>query len=150
MPCQPLILRGDELLSNFFIGQIMHNNFHFKTQKELSKHLARELRKNSTKAEKIFWDFIRNRRFNGIKFYRQYVIFYNDYDIDRFFIADFYSHEKKLIVELDGGIHTNQKEYDNIREQIIKQKGIRVIRFKNEQVENRIDWVLEKLTVFIE
>lgn len=58
---------------------------------------AKELRKSMTIAEKILWKHLRNNKLNGLKFRRQHPL-----DI---FIADFYCHPKRLIIELDGGIH---------------------------------------------
>ena len=52
---------------------------------------------------------------------------------------------KRVGVEIDGGIHEEQKDYDKLRDQIINQYGIKVIRFTNEEVVNRSDWVLAKI-----
>ena len=100
---------------------------------------AKELRKELTEAEIILWDRIRNRQLNGLKFRRQHPI-----DI---FIADFYCHEMKLIVELDGGIHDTieQMEYDDGRSFELEEKGFKIIRFRNEEVFNEIEQVLEKI-----
>ena len=67
---------------------------------------ARELRQRETKAEKVLWYNIRDRKINGLKFRRQHAL-----DI---FIADFYCHEIKLVVEIDGSIHDlkENQEYD--------------------------------------
>lgn len=85
------------------------------------KNLARDLRRNETKYEKIFWDVVRNRKLYGIKFLRQYPIKFKYYDETRFFIADFYCAEKSLVVEIDGKIHEKQKDYDELRTYIINQ-----------------------------
>jgi very-short-patch-repair endonuclease/nicotinamide riboside kinase len=98
---------------------------------------ARSLRKNQTKAEAVFWEQVRNRRFNGLKFTRQFII---EYENDQYFIADFHCHELKLIVELDGGIHKSQIEYDLIREDILLELGYELIRFQNEEVLK--DWTM--------
>jgi very-short-patch-repair endonuclease len=68
---------------------------------EVAKIICRDLRKRQTKAEEIFWQAVRNRKFLGNKFLRQHPIFYDLKGKESFFIADFYCHEKKLIVELD-------------------------------------------------
>lgn len=60
---------------------------------------------------------------------------------EAYFIADFYCAEKKLVIELDGEIHRQQKEYDNNRDEILNGMGIEVIRFKNEDVEKAIEFV---------
>jgi len=106
---------------------------------------CRELRKNSTKAEKLFWERIRNRRFEGRKFNRQFPIFYNLNGKDNFFIADFYCHQEKLVIEIDGEIHKNIIEEDKFRTEILNILGYKVLRFKNEEVEQYIDEVLIKL-----
>jgi very-short-patch-repair endonuclease len=94
--------------------------------------LARDLRKRSTPPERKLWNELRNRRFHGIKFLRQYPIIYEvDRGLFRFYIPDFYAHEIRLAVELDGKIHDLQKEYDQDRDFILMQNQISVIRFKN-------------------
>jgi len=103
---------------------------------------ARELRKNQTKAEKYFWRVVRNRKFQGYKFNRQFII---EHESHSFFIADFYCHEKKLIVEIDGDVHRAQVEYDKIREEILQDLGFRIIRFKNEEVLKNWSGVDEQL-----
>jgi very-short-patch-repair endonuclease len=105
--------------------------------------VAKELRKNMTEAEKILWQELRNRRLNNIKFRRQFPLVFGDNN----FVADFYSAEKKLIIEIDGGIHGGQeiKECDNYREDIIMLAGYQVLRFKNEEVVYSIKKVLKKI-----
>jgi len=115
------------------------------SQKELAKHLARELRKNQTQAENIFWELVRDRRFYNKKFYRQKVLYYQNLDLKKFFIADFYNHEEKLVVEIDGKIHLYQKDYDSARNELIKVLNIKVVRFSNEQVLNEIETIKIKL-----
>ncbi len=100
---------------------------------------GRELRQSSTKAEKILWEYLRNRKLDGLKFRRQHPI-------DKF-IADFYCHEKKLVVELDGAVHDDKMnaQYDAARTYEFKVSGITVIRFRNSEVENSISFVLYKI-----
>ena len=111
--------------------------------------VARELRSKSTTAEKIFWDAVRNRKVLDRKFNRQFPIHFEYDGIKRFFIADFYCHEKKIIVEIDGGIHEQQKDYDKLRTAIINELGIKMIRFKNDLVKNNLDEVIESLKEFL-
>ena len=118
-------------------------------QRLLVKQLCRELRKNATKGEQIFWEAVRNRRFRNRKFNRQYPIFFEDSGKRRFFIADFYCHEENLVVEIDGKIHDYQKDRDEIRSNIINLLGMKVIRFKNEEIENDIREVLDRLERFL-
>ena len=100
---------------------------------------ARHLRKNQTPSEKFFWEKVRNRRFFNKKINRQFIIEHsNRMGNKQFFIVDFYCHEKKLIIELDGKIHKYQIKYDREREEILKEIGFKVIRFKNDEVLH--DW----------
>jgi very-short-patch-repair endonuclease len=98
---------------------------------------AKDLRKSMTEAEKILWKQLRNNKLNGLKFRRQHPL-----DI---FIADFYCHQKKLIIELDGGIHDSpeQKEYDEGRTFELEEKGFKILRFRNEDIINDLGSVLE-------
>ncbi|NVJ45641.1 MAG: endonuclease domain-containing protein [Cytophagia bacterium] len=100
-----------------------------------ARNFARELRMNQTKAEDCLWRRVRNRRFFGYKFTRQFLI---EYSKGSYFIADFYCHEAQLIVEVDGKIHLQQKEYDESRTRILNDLGYKVIRLKNEDVID--DW----------
>jgi very-short-patch-repair endonuclease len=115
-------------------------------EKKTITQLARDLRKNQTNSEKILWQNLRARKLNDLKFNRQFPIVYGrNFDgTSHFFIADFYCHEKKLVIELDGKIHDFQKEYDKERDSILNQLGLDVIRIKNEELEN-ISQVLEKI-----
>jgi very-short-patch-repair endonuclease len=104
------------------------------------KQFARELRKNQTPAEAFFWEKVRNRRFLGKKINRQFIIQHeNIMGKRRFFIADFYCHEHKLVIEIDGGIHgqKDQLAYDRIREDMLEEMGYAVVRFRNEEVLER-------------
>ena len=98
--------------------------------------LCREMRQNPTKAESAMWEIVRRRQFLGLKFYRQYPIFLMENERRRFLITDFFCHEKKLVLELDGGIHSRQKEYDDIRDSVLEELGLKVIRIKNEELLN--------------
>lgn len=112
------------------------------------KKIVRKLRKNQTEAEIILWNELRNRKLDGIKFLRQHAIIYEFNKREFFFfIPDFYSAEHKLVIELDGKIHDYTKEKDCRREMILKEKGIRILRFKNEEVKN-IEKVKEKIRLY--
>jgi len=113
--------------------------------REIAKLRCRELRKNATEAEKIFWEQVRNRKFLELKFNRQFPIFDDTLGKETFYIADFYCHEKRLVVELDGMIHDYQMEQDELRTEIMNGKGLKVVRFRNEEVEMNCIEVLEKL-----
>jgi very-short-patch-repair endonuclease len=100
---------------------------------------GRELRQESTEAEKLLWEELRNRKFNGLKFRRQRPL-------DKF-IVDFYCNEKKIVLELDGGVHNEKinKEYDEARTAMLAGLNIIVLRFKNEEVINDMQGVLKKI-----
>ena len=117
--------------------------------RELAKSTARRLRKNQTNAEKILWQKLRNRNFFELKFTRQHSIYYFKNDKKKFLIADFYCNNLKLIVEVDGRIHEKQKNYDQIREELLESKLYKIIRFKNEEIEDNINGVLIILKEYI-
>ncbi len=98
---------------------------------------ARELRKNTTETEKIFWDkIVSNKKLLGLKFTRQKPLGH--------FIVDFYCASLSLAVEVDGEVHDIQR--DKERDNILKQKfGIMVIRYKNEEVLKDIERIREDL-----
>jgi very-short-patch-repair endonuclease len=111
---------------------------------------ARQLRKNQTPAEKLFWDKVRNRRLFKKKINRQFIIEHaNVVGNKRFFIVDFYCHEKKLIIELDGKIHDYQIAYDLEREDILRQMGFQIIRFNNEEVLHHWELVEQRLKTIL-
>ena len=88
---------------------------------------ARELRQEMTPAEKILWQELRGNKL-GVHFRRQQVI--------AGFIVDFYCHEAGLVIELDGDIHEGetQKETDANRDKVLAELGLRIIRFRNEEI----------------
>ena len=109
---------------------------------------ARDLRKNQTKSEKILWNILRSRKLLGWKFLRQHSICFEYQGWNRFFLADFYCHEAKLVIELDGKIHERQVEYDEYRTFLINQLGFRVERIKNEELKD-IKTVIAKIKTFL-
>jgi len=112
---------------------------------EIAKELCRKLRKEPTNAEKIFWEAVRNRKLLNRKFYRQYPIYYDIKGKETFYIADFFCFEEKLVIELDGKIHNYKMKEDKERTEILNSLGLRVLRFKNDEVEKDIEGVLSKL-----
>jgi very-short-patch-repair endonuclease len=113
------------------------------------KKLATRLRNNSTPSEKILWNEIRRRKLK-YKFLRQHPILYDSANNEFFFfIPDFYCSEKKLVIEVDGKIHDYHKEYDNNRSEVLKGKGLHVLRIKNEKLEN-VKNVIERINKVIE
>jgi len=113
------------------------------------KATVRELRKNQTKAEYIFWTYVRNRKIKNRKFIRQFAIIFEFENKKRFFIADFYCHQLKLIIEIDGTIHDNQKEYDSLITYILNNLGYKIIRFRNEDILNDINKVIKELESYL-
>jgi very-short-patch-repair endonuclease len=103
---------------------------------------ANALKKEMTEAEKIVWEKLRNRRLNDLKFRRQHPI--------GKFILDFYCHDLKLAVEIDGNIHEQEdvKEKDEGRTYMLTEWGITVLRFTNEEVMNKLGFVLETIKSF--
>ncbi|HVN58387.1 MAG TPA: endonuclease domain-containing protein [Bacteroidales bacterium] len=113
------------------------------------KKRARELRSNLTTPEKILWEVLRNRRFNGLKFLRQHPVVYKaDFKGLNYFIADFYCNEKKVIIELDGNIHDSKQDYDRYRDNELIALGIRVLRIKNSELQD-LPSVLQKIKTFL-
>jgi len=112
------------------------------------KKITRQLRNNQTKEEKLLWGFLRNRKLMDRKFLRQHPIIYESNRKELFFfVADFYCAEEKLVVELDGKIHDYQKDHDKWRDEIIQSKGLKVLRIKNEELDN-MGIVLNKITKY--
>lgn len=69
------------------------------------------------------------------KFNRQFPVFYDLNGKESFYLADFYCHELKLVIEIDGGYHKNQREYDKLRTEDIHDLGLTVLRFINHEIE---------------
>jgi very-short-patch-repair endonuclease len=99
--------------------------------------MAKQLRQNLTYAEKIFWRYTRGKRYHGLKFRRQQVI--------AGFIVDFYCAKLRTVIELDGGIHEQQREYDRHRDKVLEARGLRVLRFTNEEVVRNIEMVIQRI-----
>ena len=120
------------------------------TPGKIARQIARELRNNPTPAEKLLWDKIRNKQLLGLKILRQHPIFYKYDGKPNFFIPDFYCHELRLAIELDGEIHRKQKGYDQTRTEILGFKDILVLRFTNDEVISNVDRVLSEMKKVIE
>jgi len=110
---------------------------------------VRNLRKNQTQSEKKFWTKVRKKQIKNTRILRQFPIIFDYENTQYFFVADFYCAKKKLVIEIDGKIHYKQKEKDEDREFIIKKLGLKIVRFKNEEVLNNIDSVIEKLRKYL-
>ena len=103
------------------------------------KSKARELRNNPTPAEKKLWESLRKGQIIGLHFRRQHP-----YGI---YILDFYCFKANLAIEVDGPIHLAKHDYDLERTRFIESSGVTVLRFKNEDIESRIEWVIDKIII---
>ena len=100
---------------------------------------AKSLREKMTQAEIILWEEIKGNKLEGYKFRRQHPI--------HKFVADFYCHKLKLIIEVDGEYHENkdQVEADIQRSELLKYHGVEVIRFSNEEILSNIEEVVKRI-----
>jgi len=99
---------------------------------------ARQLRKSMTDAEQALWARLRRRQMHGHKFRRQHPL--------GGYIVDYVCLDEKLVVEVDGGQHDEQRDQDAQRTRYLEQRGFRVIRFWNHQVLGELDAVTEAIT----
>jgi len=90
-----------------------------------------------TTPEKLLWDKLKLKKICNVRFRRQHPI--------DFFIADFYCHEARLVVEIDGEIHNHQREYDDGRSAEMERYFIKVIRFTNSEIEVNIENVVKRI-----
>ena len=97
---------------------------------------AKELRREMTPTEKILWEELRANKL-GVHFRRQQVI--------AGFIVDFYCHKSALVVEVDGDIHDLQQEEDAKREKALREIGLRIVRFRNDEVVRNLSAVVGKI-----
>lgn len=100
---------------------------------------AKKLRENETEAEKLLWEKLRDKRLNGIKFRRQHPV--------NLYIADFYCHKYKLIIEIDGEYHFTKEQIakDLERTKNLNENGLQIIRFTNNDISENIENVLQKI-----
>ena len=99
--------------------------------------IAKILRKRSTDAERYLWKRLRRRQIHGFKFRRQVPI--------GPYVLDFACLETKGAIELDGGQHARQEEYDFARTAWLQSQGFRIVRFWNNQIFQETDAVLRKI-----
>jgi len=115
-----------------------------KSSKSITE-LARELRSQPTESEKQLWKELRKRKLSGYRFVRQKSFIYEaDNGRKCFFIADFYCAGKKLVIEVDGKIHDVRKYYDKQRDLILNERGLTVLRIKNDELK-QMDRVLNRI-----
>ena len=144
-PSRPPLVRGGENSSSPpDKGDTRDLNLNFINYNKKLVSRARELRKNRTRAEIVFWnEILKNKQIVGYKFTQQKPL--GD------FIADFYCAKLLLIIEIDGEIHNKMKNKDNERSEILFYKyGIKVIRYKNDDILNNVDKIISDLKNEIE
>lgn len=105
---------------------------------------AKKLREKPTEAEEVMWLELRNNQLDGYKFRRQHPL--------SFYVADFYCHQLKLVIEVDGDYHQTieQQKLDRERTENIEFQGLHVIRFTNDEVLGDIHLVLKTVREFIQ
>jgi len=103
---------------------------------------AKTLRSNLTEAEQKLWYHLRAHRFMGRKFKRQKPL--------GCYVVDFICLEEKLIIELDGGQHAENLEYDQERDAWLRSQGYTVLRFWNNELMNEMESVLERIRLALE
>ena len=101
---------------------------------------SRELRRDMTPAEKTLWQELRANRL-GVHFRRQQII--------AGFVVDFYCHKATLVIEVDGGIHDLQQEADALRENVLREMGLTIVHFQNEEVIQDLPTVVVKIRSLI-
>jgi very-short-patch-repair endonuclease len=99
---------------------------------------ARELRRQMTPEEQTLWKALRGNRLHGYHFRRQQII--------DGFIVDFYCHKAGLIVELDGSVHDQQVDYDTERDRILTGRGLYILRFRNQKIQDNLEGVLLRIS----
>lgn len=117
------------------LGKSKIKDMYFGAKPEIFR-LSNYHRKNPTEAEQILWNRLRKFHAEGFVFRRQHPVV--------FFIADFYCHKLRLVIEADGDYHLNKSQFcnDENRSAELERFGIKVLRFKNEQILNNTDEVV--------
>jgi very-short-patch-repair endonuclease len=124
------------------IKNVIEKSMFFGAKAEMF-NLALQMRKNPTEAERAMWKILRKFRQSGFPFRRQHPI--------EFYIADFYCHNLRLVIEVDGEIHTEKEiqNRDEGRSGEMERFGIKVLRFTNNQILHYSDLVDEKINATI-
>jgi very-short-patch-repair endonuclease len=122
--------------------KVIEKNMFFGAKAELF-NLAQQMRKNPTEAEIAMWKILRKFRQSGFPFRRQHPI--------EFYIADFYCHYLRLVIEVDGEIHTEKEiqSHDESRTGELERFGINVLRFTNNEILHDSALVVEKINTTI-
>ncbi|MBQ6736365.1 MAG: endonuclease domain-containing protein [Alphaproteobacteria bacterium] len=101
---------------------------------------ARQLRKDSTLSEILFWNEVKNKKFDGLDFYRQKVI--GNY------IVDFFCARLNVVIEIDGYSHDNKYEYDARRDKYLRSLGLHILHIYDEDVKQDMNGVLQMVHHF--
>lgn len=101
---------------------------------------AKELRREMTPAENMLWKEIHANKL-GVHFRRQQII--------EGFIVDFYCHQAALVIEVDGDIHDLQQKEDAGREKVLREMGLRIVRFRNDEILKNLKTVVGRITVLV-
>ena len=115
----------------------------FSKYKNIPKYITTLSRKNRlepTIQEKMLWNVISGKKINALKFRRQFPV--------GRYIVDFYNHSQKNVIEIDGEIHENQKEYDKNRDQYLKAGGLNIIIFTNREIGSDLTCVIKSIITF--
>jgi very-short-patch-repair endonuclease len=111
---------------------------HHRTPPPTHRKFARAMRNDSTKAENMLWQQLRNRQMEGHKFRRQVPV--------DGYILDFVCVEVRLVIEVDGSQHAESRR-DEERDAYFRAQGFQVIRFWNEEIEKGLDFVCRSILV---
>jgi very-short-patch-repair endonuclease len=118
----------------------LDKNMYFGAKPDVME-LAKSLRNTMTYLESFLWEKLKGKQIYGVRFRRQHAI--------DFYIVDFYCHEARLVIEVDGEIHYDRIEYDDGRSAEMEKFGIKVIRFTNFEVENNIEKVIKRIEAIV-
>jgi 5-methyltetrahydrofolate--homocysteine methyltransferase len=123
---------------------LYHNDSMFKGARPGTFKKAEILRKKMTPSELKLWDTLKNKESVGYRFRRQHPLGH--------YILDFYNHQLKLCIEVDGAYHEvkEQKIHDQQRDDFLKYNNIHTIRFSNHEVETNIDGVIDHIISYID
>lgn len=122
---------------------LYHDDGMFKGAKPETFKKAEKLRNQMTASETKLWEVLKNKKNTGYRFRRQHPLGH--------YILDFYNHQLKLCIEVDGEYHESkeQKIHDKKRDEFLNFNGIKILRFKNQQVNNDLEHVIESINKFI-
>jgi len=109
----------------------------------VGRYQVRDLRRNSTEAERVLWERLRNRKLQGLRFVRQFPV--------GPFVADFCCRDRRIIIEVDGGVHSLEQQVarDGERDAYLRGQSYIVLRFTNAEILTELEIVLRKIAVAV-